>query len=73
MSSPSAPTLASAGAGTKACITSVRTLAVQLDSDDLYSDDRRSEDRRRLPQEKVGMVIGSYKMTNFQLQEIPPG
>ncbi len=48
--------------------------AVQLDSDDLYSDEstlrRVVEVFRR---EKVAMVIGSYKMTNFQLQEIPPG
>jgi hypothetical protein len=48
--------------------------AVQLDSDDLYSDEstlqRIVEVFRR---EKVAMVIGSYKMTNFQLQDIPPG
>lgn len=48
--------------------------AVQLDSDDLYSDEATLQKivgvfRRA----KVAMVIGSYRMTNFQLQEIPPG
>jgi hypothetical protein len=48
--------------------------AVQLDSDDLYSDEHTLQKvidcfRR----EKVPMVIGSYKMTNFALQDIPPG
>lgn len=48
--------------------------AVQLDSDDLYSDAttlrRIVETFRR---ERCAMVVGSYRMTNFQLQEIPPG
>lgn len=47
---------------------------VQLDSDDLYKDEttiaRVVEVFRK---EKVAMVIGSYMMTNFALQEIPPG
>jgi len=48
--------------------------AIQLDSDDLYKDAttvrRVVETFRR---ERCGMVIGSYQMTNFKLEEIPPG
>jgi hypothetical protein len=47
---------------------------VQLDSDDLYLDEttlQKIVDVFR--REKVGMVIGSYRMTNLQLHEIPPG
>jgi len=48
--------------------------AVQLDSDDLYKDhttlDRVVDVFRR---EKCAMVIGSYQMTNFNLEPIPPG
>ncbi|HTL29174.1 MAG TPA: glycosyltransferase family 2 protein [Tepidisphaeraceae bacterium] len=48
--------------------------AVQLDSDDVYKDEttlQRVVDTFR--KEKCAMVVGSYQMTNFQLQEIPPG
>jgi glycosyltransferase involved in cell wall biosynthesis len=48
--------------------------AVQLDSDDMYKDHttlQKIVDAFR--REKCAMVIGSYQMTNFQLQEIPPG
>ena len=48
--------------------------AVQLDSDDLYNDDstlQRIVDVFR--KERCAMVIGSYQMVNFSLQEIPPG
>jgi glycosyltransferase involved in cell wall biosynthesis len=48
--------------------------AVQLDSDDLYKDEttlQRIVDTFRA--EKCAMVIGSYQMTNFKLEEIPPG
>jgi hypothetical protein len=48
--------------------------AVQLDSDDLYRDQttlQRIIDT--FHREKCAMVIGSYQMTNFQLEEIPPG
>lgn len=48
--------------------------AVQLDSDDMYKDEttltKVVETFRR---EKCAMVVGTYQMTNFQLQEIPPG
>jgi len=48
--------------------------AAQLDSDDLYLDEstlaRIVECFRR---EKCAMVVGSYRMTDLRLQEIPPG
>jgi hypothetical protein len=46
----------------------------QLDSDDLYQDENTLQkivDVFR--KEKCAMVIGSYKLTDFQLNEIPPG
>ena len=48
--------------------------AVQLDSDDLYSDDQtlqRVVDAFGEP--NVAMVIGSYRLVNAKLEEIPPG
>ena len=48
--------------------------AVQLDSDDIYADEmalQRVVDVFRA--ERCAMVIGSYRMTNFALEEIPPG
>jgi hypothetical protein len=48
--------------------------AVQLDSDDIYKDETTLQqivDAFR--REKCAMVIGSYRMTNFKLEEIPPG
>lgn len=48
--------------------------AIQLDSDDLYKDETTVQvivDTFR--KEKCAMVIGSYMMTNFKLEEIPPG
>ncbi len=48
--------------------------AIQLDSDDLYIDEnvlQRIIDEFYL-QECV-MIVGSYKMVNFDLEEIPPG
>ena len=48
--------------------------AVQLDSDDLYSDQYTLQKIvNKFYEEKCGMVIGSYKLTDFNLQEIPPG
>ncbi len=48
--------------------------ACQLDSDDLYKDattlQRIVECFRR---ERCAMVVGTYQITNFALQEIPPG
>ena len=48
--------------------------AVQLDSDDLYKDGttlQRVVDA--FYRDRCAMVIGSYQMTNFQLEPIPPG
>lgn len=48
--------------------------AVQLDSDDLYSSPSTLQtivDKFR--SEKCAMVIGSYRMTDFSLQTLPPG
>src|SRR5690606_23875405 len=48
--------------------------AVQLDSDDIYQDENTLQkivDVFR--KEKCAMVVGSYRLTDFQLNEIPPG
>ena len=46
----------------------------QLDSDDLYSDEHTLETIvAKLDEGPYPMVIGSYKIVNFDLQEIPPG
>ncbi len=48
--------------------------AIQLDSDDLYIDDTvitRVVDA--FHEQKCAMVVGSYRMVNFDLNEIPPG
>lgn len=48
--------------------------AAQLDSDDLYLDEStlsRIVDRFR--RDRCAMVVGSYRMTDFNLREIPPG
>lgn len=48
--------------------------AVQLDSDDLYSDENTLQKIvDRFYEENCAMVIGSYKLTDFDLNEIPPG
>ena len=48
--------------------------AVQLDSDDLYADKNTLQKIvDKFYEEKCAMVIGSYRMTNFALEEIPPG
>jgi len=47
---------------------------VQLDSDDLYSDENTLQKIvDKFYQENCAMVIGSYKLTDFNLNEIPPG
>ncbi|HKJ41220.1 MAG TPA: glycosyltransferase family A protein [Sunxiuqinia sp.] len=49
-------------------------LAVQLDSDDLYFDEHTLQKIvDKFHEEKCAMVIGSYQMCNFKLEEIPPG
>jgi len=48
--------------------------AIQLDSDDLYIDDTViSRIVEAFYMQQCAMVIGSYKMVNFNLEEIPPG
>ncbi|MCI0489793.1 MAG: glycosyltransferase [Blastocatellia bacterium] len=49
-------------------------LAVQLDSDDLYKDEHTLEKiAAKFDEKPYAMVIGSYTIVNFSLQEIPPG
>lgn len=48
--------------------------AVQLDSDDLYIDENVLQKIVNLfYAESCAMVVGSYQMVNFKLEEIPPG
>lgn len=48
--------------------------AVQLDSDDIYFDENTLQKILYVfYEEKCAMVVGSYKLTDFQLNEIPPG
>ena len=48
--------------------------AVQLDSDDLYSDEHTLQSIvDAFYEQQCAMVIGSYRMCNFDLEEIPPG
>ena len=48
--------------------------AVQLDSDDLYSrPDTLQTIVNTFRKEQAAMVIGSYRMTDFQLNTLPPG
>ncbi len=48
--------------------------AVQLDSDDIYFDETTLQKVVDLfRKEKCAMVIGSYKLTDFQLNDLPPG
>lgn len=50
------------------------TFAVQLDSDDLYSGPGTlSSIVQKFLDERCAMVIGSYRMCDFQLQTLPPG
>lgn len=48
--------------------------AIQLDSDDLYKDENTVQKIvDRFHEEKCAMVIGSYTMTDVNLQILPPG
>lgn len=48
--------------------------AIQLDSDDLYIDDQVIERIvSAFYDQNCAMVVGSYQMVNFELEEIPPG
>jgi len=47
---------------------------VQLDSDDLYIDENTLQTIiDKFYEENCAMVVGSYRMTDFNLEEIPPG
>ena len=48
--------------------------AVQLDSDDVYSGtDTLQKTVDAFRQQKCAMVVGTYQMTDFQMNPIPPG
>ncbi|MBK3516732.1 glycosyltransferase family 2 protein [Carboxylicivirga marina] len=48
--------------------------AIQLDSDDLYIDETVIERVvKAFHEQNCAMVVGSYQMVNFKLEEIPPG
>ena len=48
--------------------------AVQLDSDDVYSGpDTLSKIVNAFHEQKCAMVVGTYQMTDFQMNPIPPG
>jgi hypothetical protein len=48
--------------------------SVQLDSDDIYIDENTLQKIIDLfRKEKCAMVVGTYKLTDFKLNEIPPG
>ncbi len=48
--------------------------ALQLDSDDLYSNENTLQKIiDKFYEDNCAMVIGSYKLTDFNLNEIPPG
>lgn len=50
------------------------TFAVQLDSDDMYSGpDTLQKIMDKFRQERCAMLVGSYMMTDFNLNPIPPG
>jgi hypothetical protein len=48
--------------------------AVQLDSDDVYSDEHTLQKIvNAFYEQQCGMVVGTYRMTNFEMETIPPG
>ncbi len=48
--------------------------AIQLDSDDIYFDEQTVQTVVNLfRKEKCAMVVGTYKLTDFKLNDIPPG
>lgn len=47
---------------------------IQLDSDDIYKDETTIQKIvNKFEEEKSAMVIGSYQLTDFNLNELPPG
>ena len=54
--------------------TSCGKFAVQLDSDDVYQDENTLQTIvNAFYEQNCAMVIGSYTMTNFNMETIPPG
>jgi hypothetical protein len=48
--------------------------AVQLDSDDVYSDEHVLQKiADAFYRQQCGMVVGTYRMTDFEMKPIPPG
>lgn len=48
--------------------------AIQLDSDDIYQDETTVQKVvDTFKKEKCAMVVGSYKLTDFNLNDLPPG
>lgn len=48
--------------------------SVQLDSDDVYSgEDTLQKIVDAFYEQRCAMVVGTYRMTNFHMEEIPPG
>ena len=48
--------------------------AIQLDSDDVYSGDNTLQTIvNAFYEQNCAMVVGTYRMTNFKMEEIPPG
>ena len=48
--------------------------AIQLDSDDVYSDEHTVRKIvEAFYEQQCGMVVGTYRMTNFAMETIPPG
>ncbi|MHB9055029.1 MAG: glycosyltransferase family 2 protein [Paludibacteraceae bacterium] len=48
--------------------------SVQLDSDDVYSDENTLQEMvDAFYEQKCGMVVGTYMMTDFNMRMIPPG
>jgi len=48
--------------------------SLQLDSDDIYANENTVQTIvEKFREEKCAMVIGSYRITNFDLEDIPPG
>ena len=48
--------------------------AIQLDSDDIYSDENTlTKIVRKFYEDKCAMVIGTYRMCDFNLNTLPPG
>ncbi len=48
--------------------------SAQLDSDDIYADENTLQDIvNKFREERCAMIVGSYKITDFDLNEIPPG